>query len=91
VLRTILRSVGQKGQRNGASYSYVMDQYKKNSITDSQYCREKDHMQYVADTYALYVTSSKKYQALYHQYHRAETSVEDAAKRVGLQLPQVPK
>ena len=43
-----------------ASYGYIKDQYKKNQTTSEQYCREKEEMAYMAQTYSSYLHSSRK-------------------------------
>ena len=65
VLRTILRGImknnPEKGRlRHNPTYIYIMDQYRKNSITDEQYCREHAEMCYLAETYATYLNSLQK-------------------------------
>lgn len=65
VLRTILRGMKhltpEKGQlRQHPSYMYIIDQYRKNVITDQQYCRQQEELAFLAETYATYLDSLKK-------------------------------
>jgi len=90
-LRTILRGIRsgtEQGRlRHSPAYSYVMTQSRRSALVPSQHCMGDREAEHLADTYATYLDSSKRYQALYHEYHHAEISTEDAASRVGLKLP----
>ncbi|CAL4099318.1 unnamed protein product [Meganyctiphanes norvegica] len=78
--------------KHSPSFSFLMEQYRRNSLTDQQYCREAEEMAYMADTYATYLESSRKQQELYYQYHAAgERSIRETADMVGFKLPNDPK
>merc|ERR1712142_175034 len=78
--------------KHSPTFSFIMEQYRRNSMTDLQYCREAEEMAYMAHTYATYLESSRKLQALVNEYHGAgERSVKETADMVGFKLPSDPK
>jgi len=94
VLRTIVRNLKETNQTRkiweNPSVTYIMKEYKKNYVTDAQYCRQQNEKIYLANTYATYLNSSKRYKALYEEYRRQEATVEQAANIVGFKLPEDP-
>jgi len=94
-LRTIIRRMKEHNDKaklsENPAFSYIMTQYRKNAVTGAQYCREQDEKKFLAETYATYLNAMKNYKVLYTEYHKPEISTADAAKRVGFQLPNVPK
>ncbi len=66
---------------------YILGEFRRNQVTEERICREEQEMQHIGDSYLCYLRSTRKYQTLYEQYHRAERSVEDSAHLVGLEVP----
>lgn len=63
-----------------------------NEVTASQYCRSPEEMSYLAVTYLTYVRAQDQYRTLYERhYGKGEKTVHEAAKIVGLKLPQTPE
>jgi len=95
ILRQIireLRHVYKKGPvRNSPSYSYIVDQFHQYNVTGAKFCKEKDEMRHLAQTYLCLLQSNKKQAELSTQYARGERSVEEAANIVGLSLPKTYK
>ena len=64
-LRSLIRElkaglpVGQNVKQL-SSFQFIIDQYKKNKLTSEQYCREKEEMAYIANTYNTYLQSNRK-------------------------------
>lgn len=70
---------------------YVLNQYRKNQTTEKQHCKAAQEMTYLADSYATYLQSQRKWRELHDEYqNRKELTVEEAANKVGLRLPQEP-
>lgn len=60
-----------------------------NEVTAARYCRSPEEMSYLAATYLTYVRAQDQYRTLYERhYGKGEKSVHEAAKIVGLKLPQ---
>ncbi|KAF2369098.1 hypothetical protein FHG87_000141 [Trinorchestia longiramus] len=95
-LRTILRSIrrndgSSSSTSNSPTYMFIMEQYKKNSVTDAQLCHEQQELAFLAETYATYLEAGKKYKELYEEFHHPERSIEETARIVGFKLPQDPE
>lgn len=73
-------------------FSYVMEQYRKNAVTDQQYCREQEEMAHLAQTCVTYLESSRRYEEIRTEYHsKGERSIEQTANMVGFKLPIDPQ
>jgi len=60
-------------------------------LTDEQLCKAQFEMSYLADTYALYLGSLRRYQVIKDQYHgKGDRSVRETANMVGFKLPHDP-
>ncbi|XP_061388432.1 protein FMC1 homolog [Musca vetustissima] len=71
---------------------YVLTQYKKFQTTDEQLCKARDEALSLAQTYQTYLSSIRKYNELYKEFHgRGERSVRETADMVGFKLPHDPK
>lgn len=74
--------------RHSPAFTYLMKEYRRNAVTDQQYCHQQEEMAYLAQTYATYLESSRRYQELHAEYHgRGERSVKETADIVGFKLP----
>jgi hypothetical protein len=61
-------------------------------VTDEQLCKAQFEMAYLADTYACYLGSLRRYHSIKDQYHgKGERSIESTANMVGFKLPHDPK
>jgi hypothetical protein len=84
-----LRHIHQKGPvRDSPAYIYVLEQYHRYQLTGAKYCREKDEMKHIAETYLCYLESLHKQEELSAQYARGERSVAESANLVRLNLPK---
>lgn len=88
-----LRSASPNGCiKNSLAARYILAQYKKYSTTDLQLCKAQDEALFLGQTYLTYLSSLRKYNALYKEYHgRGERSVKETANLVGFKLPTDPK
>ncbi|XP_018802594.1 PREDICTED: UPF0562 protein C7orf55 homolog [Bactrocera latifrons] len=88
-----LRSASPKGCiKNSLAARYILAQYKKYSTTDLQLCKARDEALFLGQTYLTYLSSLRKYNELYKDYHgRGERSVKETADLVGFKLPTDPK
>ncbi|XP_053946256.1 protein FMC1 homolog [Anastrepha obliqua] len=78
--------------KNSLSARYVLAQYKKYSTTDQQLCKARDEALFLGQTYLTYLSSLRKYDELYKEYHgRGERTVKETADLVGFKLPTDPK
>jgi hypothetical protein len=95
VLRKLIRElqhVNKKGKvRESPAYAYILDQYHNYQMTGAKYCKEKDEMRHLAQTYLCLLESNRKQAELCAQYSRGERSVAEAANIVGLSLPKTYK
>ena len=68
---------------------YILKQYRQYGLTEMQYCKASKEMTYLADTYATYLSSQRKWQDVHSEYHtKGDRTVSETARLVGLKLPQ---
>ncbi|XP_037775756.1 protein FMC1 homolog isoform X3 [Penaeus monodon] len=97
VLRSLIKELrnslqGHERVRHSPAFTYIMDNYRRNAVTDQQYCREQEEMAHLAHTCATYLKSNRKYQELHAEYHgRGERTVKETADLVGFKLPHDPR
>lgn len=72
---------------NNPLLKYMLNEYRKHQVTDEQICRANHELQFIGETYLTYLNSSRRLLELRQKYSRGEKNVEDAAKTVGLSLP----
>ncbi|GAB6019289.1 hypothetical protein CHUAL_000884 [Chamberlinius hualienensis] len=76
--------------KSNSLIKYIVNEYRRNQVTDRKLCRGEDELHYLARTYLCYITSHRKHQELYDEYHgKGERSIQEAANLVGLRLPKV--
>jgi len=74
------------------SVTFMMGEFKKNTVTQEQHCKHTQEMLFLADTYNTYLGAQRKWRDVQQEYHAAgERSVSSTAHRVGLTLPDEPK
>lgn len=64
-MRSLIRELRQslpehENVKHSPTYLYIMNQYRRNAVTDQQYCREQEEMAYLAQTCATYWESSRR-------------------------------
>ena len=64
-LRSLIREMryslpGHEKIQHTPAFSYMMEHYRKNAVTDQQYCREQEEMAHIAQTCATYLESSRR-------------------------------
>ena len=68
---------------------YITEQYRKYKIVDTQLCKKKDEMLFLADSYRCYLESTRRYKELLQKYQgKGERSIKETADMVGFKLPQ---
>ncbi|XP_005180060.1 protein FMC1 homolog [Musca domestica] len=78
--------------KNNLASRYILAQYKKFQTTDQQLCKARDEALSLAQTYQTYLSSIRKYNELYKEFHgRGERTVRETADMVGFKLPHDPK
>ena len=90
LLREIRLSISHaQGKPNDLKITqYILKQYRQYRLTEMQYCKASKEMTYLADTYATYLSSQRKWQDLHSEYHaKGERTVSETAKLVGFKLP----
>ena len=65
--------------------------YRKHQVTERQNCKAAQEMTYLADSYATYLQSQRKWKEIHEEYHKQELSVQQTADKVGFKLPHDPK
>ncbi|EDW66518.1 protein FMC1 homolog [Drosophila virilis] len=97
VLRALLHELRQAAHdpgsiKNSLAARYILAQYKKFETTDQQLCKARNEAIFLGQTYLTYLSSLRKYNALYKDYHsRGERTVKETADLVGFKLPTDPK
>jgi len=87
-----LRHISKKGPiKDSPAVTYVINEYHKYQVTGAKYCKEKDEMQHLAETYLCMLKSNRKQTVLSALYLRGERSPEEAARLVGLSMPNTYK
>ncbi|XP_053203504.1 protein FMC1 homolog [Panonychus citri] len=71
-----------------AAIRCILTETRKHDVTDERTCRSKEELQFMGETYAIYLESVSNYRDLTAIYNKGEASVEEAAKKVGLRLPE---
>ncbi|XP_018651273.1 hypothetical protein Smp_084910 [Schistosoma mansoni] len=94
LFRNILRELRhvRKNQRAPFDYSpvvqYVISEFRNNHLTDAQKCARENESVHLAETYLNYLQSLRKHSELVELYKTKEKTTEEAAKMVGLALPE---
>lgn len=96
ILREILaelRNANPKGTiKDSLAARYVLSQYQKFNTTDLQICKEKEEVNYLAQTYLTYLQSTKNSLRIRSYYKgKGERSIRETADMVGFKLPHDPK
>ncbi|KAH8358602.1 hypothetical protein KR093_001229 [Drosophila rubida] len=97
VLRSLLHELREAASnpdaiKNSLAARYILAQYKKFETTDQQLCKARNEAVFLGQTYLSYLSSQRKYNAIYKEYHsRGERSVKETADLVGFKLPTDPK
>ncbi|EDW13961.1 protein FMC1 homolog [Drosophila mojavensis] len=97
VLRSLLHELRLASQSPGKikdslAARYILAQYKKYETTDQQLCKARDEAIFLGQTYLTYLSSLRKYNELYKEYHGSgERTVKETADLVGFKLPTDPK
>ncbi|KAK7014124.1 hypothetical protein SK128_028368 [Halocaridina rubra] len=78
--------------QHSPAFTYIMENYRRNAVTDQQYCREQEEMDSLAKTMVTYLESSRRYKEIHDEYHaKGERTVQDTANIVGFKLPHDPR
>jgi len=70
---------------------HILNQFRKHQVTGRQNCKAAQEMTYLADSYATYLQSQRKWKEIHEEYHKQELSVQQTADKVGFKLPHDPK
>ncbi|CAD5115787.1 DgyrCDS4729 [Dimorphilus gyrociliatus] len=93
VLKSLFRELqlsNKKPLKENPVYIYAMEQTRKHQVTGMKFCRERDELFHVTDTYRCLLHSVRKHEELIERYKGAgERTIEESANIVGLGLPQV--
>lgn len=68
----------------------MLTEARKHDVTDERTCRPVSELTFVADVFACYFESSRAYRDLVDKKKGRETTVQEAARIVGLELPTNP-
>ena len=81
-----------KTMKDARITQFIMHQYRKHQTTEKQYCKQSEEMSHLADSYATYLYSQRKWKEVHEEYHaKGERTVEETANIVGFKLPHDPK
>jgi len=70
---------------------HILTQYRKHQVTERQNCKAAQEMTHLADSYATYLQSQRKWKDIHEEYHKQELSVKQTADKIGFKLPHDPK
>lgn len=92
-LASELRVLSVTGKAKDApAIQYILDQYKRFSVTDQQLCKAQEEMRYLSETYLCYLRSTRKSIELHKHYKgKGDRTTEETASMVGFKLPHDPK
>ncbi|MED6286498.1 ATP synthase assembly factor fmc1 mitochondrial [Characodon lateralis] len=86
-----LRVIQGLSYKQSLAYNYVLDQFRKNKVTEERYCRAQQEARHASLTYLCLLVSTRNHLALHNLYHgKGERSPEEVAGLVGLRLPTQP-
>ncbi|XP_056144532.1 protein FMC1 homolog [Lampris incognitus] len=86
-----LRTIQGSGYKQSLAYSYVMDQFRKNQVTEERYCRAQQVALHASHTYLCLLASTRNHMVLHNLYHgKGERCPDEVAGLVGLKLPTQP-
>lgn len=72
--------------------TFLLGEFRKYQETQELYCKHKEEMAYMANTYNTYLGAQRQWRAVQQEYHATgERTVASTAKLVGLNLPHEPK
>ena len=89
-----IRAVSPNGALNKESpvFKYVTTQFKQYQTTDELFCKAKEEMKFIGDTYLCYLRSVRRSKEIQKEFSgKGERSVEETAGLVGFKLPHDPK
>lgn len=89
-----LRANSRNGKLNRESVAYrcIRNQFEKHQTTDEIFCKAREEMKFLAETYLCYSSSLRKCAKIQQDYSgHGERSVKQTADIVGFKLPQDPK
>ena len=70
-------------------YNFIRDQFRRNEVTTQQVCRGEQEALHLGRSYLCYLESVRKHQELVDSFKgHGEVSTSEAAKMVGLNLPE---
>jgi len=93
IRQNLLREIGRcyKGmpKEQWSAYRRAQFLFDENKVSENRYCRQPGAATIDAETYLTLLESSRLHRDLVQEYHgQGERSVEEAAKLVGLRLPE---
>lgn len=87
-----LSSVNGKLQKDSPIFKYITTQFERHQTTDEIFCKAKEEMKFMGETYLCYLESLRKQKAIQKEYSgKGERSVAETAGLVGFKLPHDPK
>lgn len=67
----------------------MLSLFRANQVTEKRFCRPEDHYKYFAETYLTYLKSTRLQDEITRKFFlKGESSIEDSARLVGLELPK---
>jgi hypothetical protein len=88
LIRQLRLSHKQGPIRKTPIYNYIIEQYRSHAVTSAKHCRQQNELQHLAETYLCLIQSNARQLELSQMYLRGERSIADAARIVGLKLPE---
>lgn len=71
---------------------HIKQMIRQHDATDQRLCRAPEELHFLGDCYQTYLEAGQQYRALYAtHFGKGEKSIEEAARTVGLKLPEVKK
>jgi hypothetical protein len=87
----IRKTCSQNQLKNNMVMQYILQQNRNYKETSEVYCKDKEDLNYLAQNYACYLNSIRKYQEINAAYSgKGERSIKETANLVGFKLPHDP-
>nr|XP_023685601.1 protein FMC1 homolog [Paramormyrops kingsleyae] len=86
-----LRSSKGPEYKQTLAYNFVLDQFRKNQVTNERHCRARREALHASHSYLCLLASTRHHLTLHKLFHgKGEREPEQVARLVGLQLPTQP-
>lgn len=92
IIAEMRNALPKNSLKDNLALQYIFAQYRKYKTTSQQLCKDREEMEFIANSYLCYLKSLRLEQEIHQEFHgRGERSVRETANLVGFKLPHDPK